>query len=56
MKNIFALVQRFGTSAHYLCIRNKKHNVMRNTEYNLEKLASINLVRIIVHSPYGDNG
>ena len=41
MKNIFALVQRFGTSAHYLCIRNKKHNVMRNTEYNLEKLASM---------------
>lgn len=41
MKNIFALVQRFGTSALYLCIRNKKHNVMRNTEYNLEKLASM---------------
>lgn len=35
------LVPHFGTSTSYLCIRNKKHKVMRNTEYNLEKLASM---------------
>ena len=40
-ENIFVLVLRFGTSILYLCIRNKNHNVMRNTEYNLEKLASM---------------
>lgn len=39
------LVPRYGTSGRYLCIRNrktiKKHTVMRNTEYNLDKLASM---------------
>ncbi len=32
---------RFGTKTPYLCIRNKTTKVMRNTEYNLEKLASM---------------
>lgn len=40
-----SLVPRYGTSSRYLCIRNrknnKKHTVMRNTEYNLDKLASM---------------
>ena len=40
-----SLVPRYGTSGRYLCIRNrknnKKHTVMRNTEYNLDKLASM---------------
>lgn len=35
------LVPWFGTRGRYLCNRNKTHNVMRNTEYNLEKLASM---------------
>lgn len=35
------LVPWFGTSWAYLCTRNKNHNVMRNTEYNLDKLASM---------------
>jgi len=35
------LVPCFGTNTIYLCIRNKKLKVMRNTEYNLEKLASM---------------
>lgn len=41
VKNISELVLRFGTSKPYLCIRNKKNKVMRNTEYALEKLASM---------------
>ena len=32
----------FGTCWLYLCIRNKeKHTAMKNTEYNLDKLASM---------------
>ena len=41
MKKNSLLVPHFGTSREYLCIRNQNYKVMRNTEYNLEKLASM---------------
>lgn len=38
---LFKTVPQFGTTAAYLCIRNKKTGDMKNTEYNLDALSSI---------------